>query len=107
MKENVHKQFGENYRRIRKSKKLTQEFVAERSGTTSSYISELELGKANPTLSTIINLANGVNVDVAELFIYSELTQDKIRDKLISIVMSMDSNTIQSIHKVIVLATRF
>lgn len=55
-----------NVRKYRKSLKLTQEQLAELSGLNS--IADIEGGRSNPNLSTIIKLANSLGVDVWELF---------------------------------------
>ena len=55
-----------NVRKYRKALKLTQEQLAELSGLNS--IADIEGGRSNPNLSTIIKLANSLGVDVWELF---------------------------------------
>jgi transcriptional regulator with XRE-family HTH domain len=54
---------GRNVLRIRKSKGITQEKLAEISGFSQQYISGLEKGERNPTIVTIyeLSLALGVN----------------------------------------------
>jgi transcriptional regulator with XRE-family HTH domain len=54
---------GRNVLRIRKSKNLTQEQLAEMSGFSQQYISGLEKGQRNPTVVTVyeLSLALGVN----------------------------------------------
>jgi transcriptional regulator with XRE-family HTH domain len=42
--------------------------VAQRSGLSTAYISQIESGSANPTLRTIAQLAGGLGCDLAELF---------------------------------------
>ena len=44
---------GRNVLRIRKSKEMTQEQLAEISGFSQQYISGLEKGQRNPTVVTI------------------------------------------------------
>lgn len=56
---------------IRKSKNISQAQLAEDIDVTFQYISQIECGKANPTLEKIINLANALDVDVKELFDFS------------------------------------
>jgi transcriptional regulator with XRE-family HTH domain len=51
-----------NLRALRKKKKLSQEALAERSGLSLSYISEIERGNREPTLETIEKLAAGLGV---------------------------------------------
>lgn len=100
MKENVQKQFGENFRRIRKAKRLTQEIVAERASVPSSYISELENGNANPTLQTTERLARGLDVDISELFFfkYGRATPEQIRERIKAVVDEADSQALHSLY---------
>lgn len=58
---------GSNFARLRKSKGLTQEAVAERSGFSQSYIGWLERGQRNPTAISIWMLAQAVDAMPAEL----------------------------------------
>src|SRR5689334_9493577 len=53
----MRKLVGQNVRRIRLKKGLTQEQFAELSGYSQQYISSLEQGKRNPTVITVYELA--------------------------------------------------
>ncbi len=59
--------FGTKLQRIRKHQALSQEKLAELSGLHRTYISSLERGDRNPTLTTINSLAVALNVDMADL----------------------------------------
>lgn len=58
---------GENVRKARLAKGLTQEKLAELSGLTQQYISELENGKQNPTVITLYELGQQLGATVADL----------------------------------------
>jgi transcriptional regulator with XRE-family HTH domain len=58
---------GRNVLRIRKSKDLTQERLAELSGFSQQYISGLEKGQRNPTIVTIYELSLALGVNYLEL----------------------------------------
>jgi transcriptional regulator with XRE-family HTH domain len=60
--------FGGRVRELRESAKLSQEALAERSGLHRTYISSIERGQRNVTLTNIYALARGLGVDVRELF---------------------------------------
>ena len=104
MKYSIQRKFGENYRRIRKNKKLSQDIVAERANVAPSYISELENGLANPTLSTIEKLANGIEVEVVDLFLFlnSQSTPERVRNRLKSILDKADDKSLQALNDIIV-----
>jgi transcriptional regulator with XRE-family HTH domain len=58
---------GRNVLRIRKSKNLTQEELAEMSGFSQQYISGLEKGQRNPTVVTVYELSLALGVNYIEL----------------------------------------
>lgn len=58
---------GENLRRIRTEKGLTQEDIARSLGVSRGFVSNVENGKTNPTLSTITKIAGAVGVSTGEL----------------------------------------
>lgn len=53
---------GRNFARLRHEKGLTQEQVAERSGLSQQYLSDLERGRRNPTIITLYELALALGV---------------------------------------------
>jgi transcriptional regulator with XRE-family HTH domain len=58
---------GRNLSRIRTAKGLTQEALAERSGFSQQYLSGLERGRRNPTIVTLYELAQALEVGYLEL----------------------------------------
>lgn len=63
----MRKLVGDNVSRIRKERGLTQEGLSEISGLSQQYISGLERGKRNPTIVTIFEIAQALNVSHVEL----------------------------------------
>lgn len=57
---------GENLKKIRKAKKMTQKDLAQKSGVKQSVISDLETGNAKST-GSILELANALGVTAEEL----------------------------------------
>ena len=58
---------GQNVRRIRQKKGLTQEQFADISGFSQQYISSLEKGRRNPTIITLYELAVSLGVSHVDL----------------------------------------
>lgn len=54
-------------RELRKRAGLTQEQVAERMGTSSTYLSRLEAGQRDIRLSTILRLLDALGADLHQL----------------------------------------
>ncbi|QQS20792.1 MAG: helix-turn-helix transcriptional regulator [Candidatus Moraniibacteriota bacterium] len=65
--EDYSKKLGENLKKIRTKKGVTQIEIAKKLAVNRSFVSNIENGKTNPTLSTITNLANALDVPVNEL----------------------------------------
>ncbi len=58
----MRKLVGDNCARIRKARGYTQEQLAELSGLTQQYLSDLERGKRNPTVVTVYEIAQALGV---------------------------------------------
>jgi len=58
---------GQNVRRLRLAANLSQEAVAELMGVDRAYVSALELGKRNPTVITLWQVAEALQVRLADL----------------------------------------
>lgn len=63
----MRKLVGANVRSARTASGLTQEELAERSGFSQQYISELENGRRNPTIVSIYELAQALGVTHEQL----------------------------------------
>jgi transcriptional regulator with XRE-family HTH domain len=63
----MRKLVGQNVRRCRQAKGLTQEQFADESGFSQQYISSLENGRRNPTIVTLYELAKALGVSHLEL----------------------------------------
>jgi len=63
----VRKVVGANVRRFRQAKGLTQEQFADKSGYSQQYLSDLERGLRNPTIVTIYELADALDISHVEL----------------------------------------
>jgi transcriptional regulator with XRE-family HTH domain len=58
---------GQNVKRVRLEKGLTQEQFSELSGFSQQYLSGLETGQRNPTVVTMYELAQALGVSYLEL----------------------------------------
>jgi len=63
----MRKLVGRNFARLRKARGLTQEEIEERSGFSQQYLSDLERGRRNPTVVTLYELAQALEVSHVEL----------------------------------------
>ena len=65
--ENINTAISENLKRLREQKKLSLDTVAKLSGVSKSMLGQIERGEANPTISTVWKIANGLRVSFSEL----------------------------------------
>lgn len=63
----ISPKLGQNLKRIRTKKKMSQGDIARALGVHRAYVSGIETGKRNPTLATIEKLANALGVSASEL----------------------------------------
>ena len=54
--------FGKTLRKIRLAKLLTQEVLATEANLSRAYISDLEMGKKDPSLFTVFKLADALKL---------------------------------------------
>ncbi len=63
------KALGLRIKQLRSEFSLTQEELAERCGLFRTYMSRIESGLANPTLTVLHTLADGLGVDIVALLL--------------------------------------
>jgi transcriptional regulator with XRE-family HTH domain len=59
---------GARIRRLRTHAAITQQVLADRCGVFRTYIGQIEAGLANPSLTTLLQLAAALEVTVKDLF---------------------------------------
>ncbi|AWM13892.1 XRE family transcriptional regulator [Flavobacterium sediminis] len=67
-KTEILKLFGKNLRKLRESKGLTQEQLANELGLEISQISRIERGVINTSIYTLYQISSFLNIDMNELF---------------------------------------
>ena len=63
----MRKLVGRNLARLRRERGLTQEELEVRSGLSQQYLSSLERGRRNPTVITLYEIAQALEVSHVEL----------------------------------------
>lgn len=63
----VRRIVAKNVRKLRTAAQLSQEEMAVRMGVEQTYVSGLERGVRNPTITTLDRAATALNVKIAEL----------------------------------------
>ena len=71
--ETLKRKFGLRVRSIRAGRDLTQEELAEKTGFSPEYVSQIERGKASPSFRAVSKIALAFEVEPRSLFDFSEL----------------------------------
>ena len=66
-KKEMTKYIGENIRKYRTNLKLTREQLAKKSRITASHLYQLEIGNSVPSIITIIDICNALDITIAQL----------------------------------------
>ena len=64
----IQKRVGVNLVRIRKEKGLSQERLAFECSIDRTYLSGIERGVRNPTISSLVNITTVLGIDIVALF---------------------------------------
>ncbi len=72
LKSNILNQFGDNVRKIRQMRNLSQENLAEKANLHRTYIGMIERAEKNITLCNIEKIAVALDVKIDQLFNYEE-----------------------------------
>ena len=66
-KKDMAKYIGSNIHQYRINMKFTREQLAEKSHITASHLYQLEIGNSIPSIITVLDLCNALNITVAQL----------------------------------------
>jgi len=84
---NLKLQLGQRIKELRKAKNLTQEELAEKIGIGTPNISYFENGKFTPTLETMQKIANVLDVEIYELYMFkSQKSYSDIKKELLTAI---------------------
>lgn len=61
------KNIAANLKRIRKSKNMSLDALAEKTGVSKSMLGQIERGESNPTVATIAKIVDGIRISFEEL----------------------------------------
>ncbi len=68
----IRVRFGLAIRQLRLKQELTQEELAHRALLHRTYLTDIERGTRNPSIEVIEKLANGLGINLADLFRLAE-----------------------------------
>jgi transcriptional regulator with XRE-family HTH domain len=65
--DDIRQRLAANLRKLRQAKGLSQEAFADVAGIHRTYVSDLERGARNPTITVVDRLAKGLGVSAGDL----------------------------------------
>ena len=65
---NIPQRLGIKIRCLRKLQKIAQMKLAEKANLNFNFIGQIERAETNPSLQTLISIANALDVEIKELF---------------------------------------
>jgi len=74
---------GRELRRRRQARGLSLDGLGEAAGLTPNYVGSIELGKRDPSLSTMIRIAQAMSLEIGELLGLPGMTADAIEAALL------------------------
>ena len=97
----LKEQFAKNLKSIRKSRKLTQEQLAELVDVDFRYISFLENARSFPSCDLLEKITKALNISYADLFIFEEdLSRENVKKQLMEIIQLLDDKNLYILFKI-------
>ncbi len=78
----VQQTLSKNLKAIRREKKISQQYIAERSDMLPSTYNRIENMKVSPSIDTLERIAVAIDIPFAELFLSREISDKSIKQKL-------------------------
>jgi transcriptional regulator with XRE-family HTH domain len=98
---------GARIKELRKARELSQNELSQRVNVDPKHLSRIEVGSSFPSLATLEKIAQGLSVEMGDLFEFVHLKGAKeVREKINSLLKEADENTLQTVLKVIRAITR-
>lgn len=97
------KNVGEQIRRIRKLRGLTQESLAEKTGLQNTYISDVERGDRNTSLETLEKIIEALEVEPVEIFDFARTNDRKQQmiQNLKVLLAEKSPKEVEAIYKIV------
>lgn len=97
----IKRLIGMRIRDLRKSSGRSQEALAGEMGISPKYLSSIERGKENPTLDTLIRLAQSLDLDISEIFnCAGEKSPRELKHFISSLIKDPDTEKLKIAAKV-------
>ena len=95
----IKKQLGQRIKEIRKAKNITQEQLAEKVGIGTANISYIESGKFAPAIENFEKIAQALDVEPYELYMFSPQKSREAAAKEIYLAIEKDEKLLRLMYK--------
>ena len=85
-------QVGIRIRELRKAQKISQQELGDRANLNYKYIGSVERGERNPSIESLLKIADGLKADVGDFFNMERQRQLSERDKLLHSTIGLLGN---------------
>ncbi len=72
------KEIAEKLKALRQANRMTLKQLAQKAGCTDAYLSQLERGRANPSIMTLKKIASALKVKVVDFFLENETGENEV-----------------------------
>ena len=97
-----YKNLGMKIRRHRNEKEMSQEKLAEELNISRNHVSDIECGKAHPSLALIALIADSLDTTVSELMAKEETSEDgKASSIIMKTISSFDSGKAEFLLRIL------
>ncbi len=101
MKELDFAAIGQRIKEVRSSKKLTQEYLAEKTGVNVSHISNIETNKVKVSLTLLVGICNALDVTMDYLLQNEYHTPTSVTEReLFNTIKDMDEAKLETLLKI-------
>lgn len=90
---------GNNIRKIRKEFGWTQADLAEKSGISVPFMTQIELGRKSASLEVVQNIAAALNISYKQLFEENTVAPNQEKANLSLLEQNIASSVVKKIHE--------
>lgn len=90
---------GSNIRKIRKEFGWTQADLAEKSGISVPFMTQIELGRKSASLEVVQNIAAALNISYKQLFEENIAADNQVKTNLSLLEQNITSSVVKKIHE--------
>ena len=101
--EDIKKLLGKRIRYLRNLRGVTQQELGEKADLNYKYLGAVERGEKNASIDNLAKIAEGLSVELHELFIVKDQVEDTrvLKKKIDEFLKAAGKNEIRTIYRVI------